>query len=407
MSKSPKFAWGRAGDEARRQREAEQEERRRHRQEEAGRRRMAALETVRHAEQRRLADLRHRYAALPLRPDTSRSQDALDALNAELAAATTARHVDRLAEELDELARRYLDTAAHLATGRPHAHEVVAALRALAAEPDLRDRLRFDEPGAQLVSALLAELSAGDDAYVRAHADEAATAIRAHVEKVTLARARHERDRAAAMLAAADVTARLAALEAEAELAQVPLKDAPLAHVALEMISRESLAGRYGEVRVLCGQVDAKLDDMERELDADIDRFTERRQMLAAVVDILPELGLVMDAGSLDESPDGTLTLQVHRLTGSDVTVVLEDDEEGDHRILYLSDDMRRAQEQGGQARQSAACAALLEVAELAGDSMRQEGFTIGEVDWEGSAETRRPVTQWAQADRKRGRNAP
>ncbi|MEV0235610.1 hypothetical protein [Nonomuraea sp. NPDC050786] len=401
MSKSPKYSSAEASRERRERRERERAERERRRREKLERQRLAALERARTEVLARTdviaaacADLAARAAVLPEPGRYGKPARKAEKIRKGVAAATGLPELAEAGRRLDELEQRQAALAVEL-TGelRGQATDQVEAVSAALESMAEPERRRFDAKGAAEVAGVLAELrsaaAAGDAVAVRDRADAASELIGAHLLRAIEGRNAHERARQEAELALDRADARLAALEDDARATGVPLQDLELARAAVTMLRVEQDRERYAEVTADVERLDGRLDAHERELDDAIARITERRQLLTSIVQTLPRLGFIVEAGTLQESPDGAIGVRAHRRSGDAVAVVVEASGTGEHRILYLSDALAAAQERGGSGTQE--CVSLLDLAERANATVRTEGFDVGQVEWDDRGDPRPP----------------
>lgn len=176
-----------------------------------------------------------------------------------------------------------------------------------------------------------------------------------------------------------ELEARLLGLVADADETDVPLEDLTLAREALEFIRSEADTAPPLEILELTGQLAGRLNDVERDLDAAIERISARREMLTSIVDALPTLGFSIDVGSLLERPDGSIGIQAHRRTGESLAVVVEDGHRDEHRVNYL-----RETGTGTAVLDRQACSELSGLAEQLNESVRGTGFEAAAVSWDG-----------------------
>jgi hypothetical protein len=181
-----------------------------------------------------------------------------------------------------------------------------------------------------------------------------------------------------------DVAARLAALLADATEADVMLQELVLATEALQLIRAELAAGRPVEAVHLATQLAARLADVERELDAAIERISTRREMLGSIVDALPTLGFAVDKESFTERADGSIGIQARRRSGEALAVVVEDAKRDEYRVNYLRGNMTMVLDRDS-------CVSLASLAENLTDSVRHNGFDASPVTWEGDDGVRPP----------------
>lgn len=374
MSRSPKYSFAQMSRQIRDALRREQEARRRRRQEAAEREQHRAVAG---------AAARHRAAAAALNGDAAAAglDGRLAGVLDRLGAATTAEHLAEAVAELDQVRRAV------------HRHRVEVAVRDLESTLDqLRelageisgtaDRARFD-PGAYEIDAGLARLRnqvAPSAADVAAFARE----VTAHLDRVRAGRAQADRDRDAADDLVGRLSARLESLRADAAAARVPLTDGDRAGDAIAMLRERITAQDLAEVPDLGVALGRKLDGIEEGLDAVIDQIAERRAILGSLVKALPEVGFAVDAGSLVESPDGAIGVRAVRSTGEAVALTVTAEDEGNHRVRYASETVRR---------EASACGNLLDVINVLHLSAERDGVVLSAVTWEGRDEDPPPGT--------------
>jgi hypothetical protein len=187
-----------------------------------------------------------------------------------------------------------------------------------------------------------------------------------------------------------ETAARIAGLTGDAAAADIPFEDLAIAAEVLDEVRAHVAADRPADAVELGNQLLGRLDDVERDLDAAIERLSARREMLESIVDALPALGFAVDAGSLTHGADGSVGIQARRIGGEGLAVVVQNDVNGaeeEHRINYL-----RETASGQPLLDPRACTSLVSVAESLNSSMRGAGFDADEVAWEGAdPERRRP----------------
>jgi hypothetical protein len=371
MSKSPKYTLARARTDVRSALRREREDRERRRAERLAGQRAAAMDAAR-------GSVRGRYdrvaAAVAALPDPGTLRQRVGEVERAITAATGQ---DELLAAARDLAGVEADQV-RLAAASAAADGLLAVYRLLATVPDA-DRERFDPGGAAEVRDLVNALRAGDAApdHVLRHVGD-------HLRRVLLAKSEHDRDAAVAGAAATAAQVRLTLLAEDATAAGVDF-DRELADGAVQLVRSMVEDGELTDALALSTRLAARLDQLEVDLDASIDRITQRRQMLASIVDVLPRLGLSVERDSLTETADGAVGIRASRYSGDQLAVVVQEAEGGAHRIFYLSSAMAGAQARGGNA-QVRGCATLAEFAEQVNASVRAVGYEAGAVDWDGRA---------------------
>jgi hypothetical protein len=179
-------------------------------------------------------------------------------------------------------------------------------------------------------------------------------------------------------------------LAADADIAGVPFDLGP-AQDAVEHLNGLVLRGEAKEATEFGEQLTQRLAVAENDLEESIDRISQRRQLLASIVDVLPSLGMSVERDSLIETTDGTMGIRAQRFNGDHVAVVVQEAGDGQHRIFYHSAAMAEAEASGGDVR-NRGCDTLVEFAEQVNGSLSQGGFQAGEVDWDGRDGRRPPV---------------
>ncbi|MEU1961729.1 hypothetical protein [Nocardia sp. NPDC019304] len=396
MSRSPKYSTVTADAERRRRLEREREERERVRQAEQARRAQEALEAARAETARRLATLTDACAALPREPgarasDVEPVQTAVHRARSLLDAATTMKQLGKAdrAVTAAEVVRASASTEI-LRRSKASGAEQVTMLRDLLGRHEIRQRLRFDPDGATRSDAAIAELDGflgrDDVASFLAAADTAVATVRAHHAAVTEHAAEHAEAVRAADAAEQQLAARIRALAGEAAAAHVSLPDITMAGEALAQVRAYLDQDRPDAAAELTDRVAGRLVAVERDLDAAIERFTERREMLGAILEALPGLGFAVDSSSLETGADGSVALRAQPRRGDPLLVVVQDDEERDHRVNYIREGADEEFALDGRA-----CGSLRDLAETLNSSLRHNGFDTGAVSWDDGGSPRPP----------------
>jgi hypothetical protein len=184
-----------------------------------------------------------------------------------------------------------------------------------------------------------------------------------------------------------ETSAQIAGLTEDAAAADIPFEDLAIAAEVLDEVRAHVAADRPADAVELGNQLLGRLDDVERDLDAAIERLSARREMLDSIVDALPSLGFAVDAGSLTQGADGSVGIQARRIGGEGLMVVVQNDAEEEHRVNYL-----RESASGQPLLDPRACTSLVSLAETLNSSMRSAGFDADEVAWDGTDPERRPT---------------
>jgi hypothetical protein len=199
--------------------------------------------------------------------------------------------------------------------------------------------------------------------------------------------ARHAEQRRAAESLLTELRARLAGLLADADETAIPLQKLTQAEEAWPYIRAKLDADNPAEALDLGGQLAARLDEIERTLDAAIERISARREMLASIVDALPALGFSIELDSFLERADGSIGVQARRRTGEPLAVVVEDVRQDEYRVNYLRDNGSG----GAVTLDRRACSALKDLGEQLNESVRRTGFDAGTLTWDGDDGERTP----------------
>ncbi|MBH0775968.1 hypothetical protein [Nocardia bovistercoris] len=396
MSKSPKYSTVRADAERARRLERERAERERAREAERARKAKEALDAARAATARRLTALDSACVALATQPG-ARSSDvdpvraALAAARTRLEAATTVKQVGKADRAVTAAEVLRTSTSVEIARrGRRTGAEQLAAMREMLAKNDIHLRQRFDADGATRCEAVLAELSGylerDDLGSFLGAVDSAAATVRAHYTTVTERAAEHAEQVRTANAMQEQLAARVSTLAGDAATANVSLSDIGMAEVALAEV--KALVAREEPVMAteLAERVAQRLLSVERDLDAAIERFTERREMLGMILEALPGLGFAVDSSSVESAPDGSVALRAVPRRGAPLLVVLHDDEEQEHRVDYIMEGADETVALDGHA-----CGSLLDLAEALNSSLRTNGFDPGAVSWDDGGSPRIP----------------
>jgi len=209
--------------------------------------------------------------------------------------------------------------------------------------------------------------------------------------------ARHAEQCRAAESLLTELRARLAGLVADADETDIPLQELTLAGEAWQFIRAELDAGKPVETLDYAGQLGVRLDEIERTLDAAIERISARREMLASIVDALPALGFSIEVDSFLERTDGSIGVQARRRTGEPLAVVVEDVRQDEYRVNYLRDNGSG----GTVTLDRRACSALSDLGEQLNESVRRTGFDAGTLTWDGD-DGEPPSARHTRAARRR-----
>ncbi|WP_174188540.1 hypothetical protein [Nocardia barduliensis] len=396
MSRSPKYSKVTADAERQRRLERERQERERARQAEQARRAKEALDAARAETARRLATLAAACAALAEEPGAEASDvapvtAALDSARSLLDDATTMKKLGKAdrAVTAAEVLRASVSTEI-LQRGRRTGAEQVASLQAILAQNDIRQRQRFDSDGATRSAAAVAELSGflrrDDLASFLAAAPTAIATVRAHHSAVTERAAAHAEQVRAASATEHQLAGRIRALAQEAAAAQVSSQDIAMAGEALAEVRAYLDRDEPDRAAELADRLTGRLAAVERDLDAAIERFTERREMLGAILEALPGLGFAVDSSSLESGADGSVALRAQPRRGDPLLVVVHDDEHREHRVDYIREGADEAIALDGRS-----CGSLRDLAEALNSSLRHNGFETGAVSWDDDGSPRPP----------------
>ncbi|MGY1983009.1 hypothetical protein [Nocardia gipuzkoensis] len=396
MSRSPKYSTVTADAERQRRLERERQERERARQAERAQRAEEALEAARAETARRLATLADACAALGDEPgaeasDVAPVRAALDRARSLLDAATTMKKLDKADQAVTAAEVLRASTSAEiLQRGRRTGAEQLDALREMLKQHDIRQRQRFDSDGATRSEAAVTELSGflqrDDLASFLAAADPAIATVRAHHSAVTQRAAAHAEQIRAASAAEHQLAGRIRALAGEAAAAQIPSQDISMAGEALAEVRAYLDRDEPDRAAELADRLAGRLVAVERALDAAIERFTERREMLGAILEALPGLGFAVDSSSLESGADGSVALRAQPRRGDPLLVVVQDDAQREHRVNYIREGADEEIALDGRS-----CGSLRDLAESLNSSLRHNGFDTGAVSWDDGGSPRPP----------------
>ncbi|WP_280239400.1 hypothetical protein [Nocardia abscessus] len=396
MSRSPKYSTVTADAERQRRLERERQERERARQAEQARRAEEALAAARAQTARRLATLADACAAVGEEPgaeasDVAPVNAALDRARSLLAAASTMKKLDKADQAVTVAEVLRASTSAEiLQRGRRTGAEQLETLREMLKQNDIRQRRRFDSDGATRSEAAVAELSGflqrDDLASFLAVADTAIATVRAHYSAVTQRAAAHAEQVRAASAAEHQLAGRIRALAGEAAAARIPSQDITMAGEALAEVRAYLDRDEPDRAAELADRLTGRLVAVERELDAAIERFTERREMLGAILEALPGLGFAVDSSSLESGADGSVALRAQPRRGDPLLVVVQDDEQREHRVNYIREGADEEVALDGRS-----CGSLRDLAEALNSSLRHNGFDTGAVSWDDGGSPRPP----------------
>ena len=339
---------------------------------------------------------------------------SLDTVAKSIRQATGEAEVSAALRQLDEADQRISQAEAEAQQNRQsaaaerldHLSKVMAGI-----EPTARQR--FDPAGTAATNRLIGELKAlaerDDIAAFSARADGAAAAVSEHVRVVTEGLAKHADLSRQLTARHADLAGRIADLESDAAAASVPLGDLGLAADTLDYIADKLNADDLEEAAGLAARLGDRLNGLERDLDLAIDRLTARREMLGAIIDALPRLGFAVDPASMIESPDGAIGIQATRSSGASLAVVVQDNDEDEHRVSYLTE-ASLGQAPGVSEMSAGACDSLIALAEAVNTSIGTAGFDVGQVTWDDQGDrpppghgARRPVQPARSRERRIG----
>ena len=396
MSRSPKYSTVRSSELRRKRLEAERVARERRRRAEQVERAAVAFTTAEAATRAQLATLADRCAETTSHPaatddDSARLVTAVARARRALASADTLDEIAGVQHRLEDVERQRVAVATDLMRrGRRGAAQRLASLRAMLGELDQADRTRFDADAAEKVdramTMLAGALDRGDVGAFEEQVDDVRTRLREHHLQVTTRAARHAEQHRAARRLMDETAAQIAGLTGDAAAADIPFEDLVIAADVLAEVRAHVAADRPADAVELGTQLLGRLDDVERDLDAAIERLSARREMLGSIVDALPALGFAVDADSLTQGADGSVGIQARRIGGEGLMVVVQNDAEEEHRVNYL-----RETASGQPLLDPRACTSLVNLAESLNSSMRRAGFDADEVAWEGDDPERRP----------------
>ncbi|WP_280250220.1 hypothetical protein [Nocardia abscessus] len=396
MSRSPKYSTVTADAERQRRLERERQERERARQAEQARRAEEALDAARAETARRLATLADACAALGEEPgaeasDVAPVHAALERARSLLDDATTMKKLDKADRAVTAAEVLRASTSAEiLRRGRRTGAEQLDALREMLKQNNIRQRQRFDSDGATRSEAAVAELSGflqrDDLASFLASADTAIATVRAHHSAVTQRAAAHAEQIRAASAAEHQLAGRIRALAGEAAAARIPSQDITMAGEALAEVRAYLDRDEPDRAAELADRLTGRLVAVERDLDAAIERFTERREMLGAILEALPGLGFAVDSSSLESGADGSVALRAQPRRGDPLLVVVQDDEQREHRVNYIREGADEEIALDGRS-----CGSLRDLAEALNSSLRHNGFDTGAVSWDDGGSPRPP----------------
>jgi hypothetical protein len=379
----------------------ERDERLRHRHEGQSKQQRVTLSRARDLARLRYADIATRMAKLaqdnaaqddaaqddaaaPLRGQLDELWEAAKTAASQASSASIDSALTSAIERMNRAEEQFIRLRTRVAAqGRLDTAARLAALDAVLDEVKPEVRVRFDATGAAEVDTLL------DPApTTAAQVEQLSARIEQHLCLVVERRNGCEELRRRAAALVEQLTGRLAALDADAVRAKVLLPDGDAARTALGTLRGELLRERFDEVVRTGERVGRKLDEIEAELDATIDRISARRVILGSLVRALPSLGFAVDPQSLAESADGAIGLRARRVGGEGVTVVVEPADDTSDRVLYTSDRMEREERAG---RPEAGCPSLLEIISEVNRSAERDGVVLSAVSWQGREDQPQP----------------
>ena len=244
------------------------------------------------------------------------------------------------------------------------------------------ERAAVDPAGADEVDRLLGEARRNvrvDPIGTGARVDRLAAAVTRHLDVVLADRAQQEEERREAERVVAELQHGLSVLVGDASEVGVtfdqqhPLQDEVAALSAL--VER----GEYAEALRHAGAVGAGIATAESDLDIEIQKLNERRDLMRAIVDALPDLGFQPDPQSLEETVDGALGLRAYRSDGEEFAVVVAPGERGETEVSYTTGSMLAE----GEGTETAAHTSLVDIITALGEHTHRKGFTTGPVHWD------------------------
>jgi hypothetical protein len=400
MSGSPKYTYVDPGEERRRQAELARQERERRRREEEARARAAALDVAQRSAKSRIravADqierLRREAVAVGsellaevdgLRSQLTRDESAVDSGRDAGSVNQTLRHVEQLRRDCSDLRARVLTPARREVTAR------VDALVEMLGDIDLSERVAIDRAGADEADRLLSEArryARTDPIGTSARVDRLAATVTRHLGVVLAHRAQQEEDRREAERVVGELQHSLSVLVGDATAVGVTFDQQHGLQGDIAALSALVERGEHAEAVHQAGAVGGRIAVAETELDIAIQQLNERRELMRAVVDALPDLGFEPDPQSLAETADGALGLRAYRSDGEEFAVVMTPGEGGQTEVSYTTGSMLYE----GEGSDTAAHASLVDIIAALGEHTRQKGFATGPVHWDPPGATRRP----------------
>ena len=388
MSRSPKYSPAVSSAERRRQEERARQERERQRQLRIQQREREALKKAREQARKRLRQVTASADALEAgSAERNEITGTLAKLSGAVSAAADMAAVSAALKQIDQMEHR---VSAALAAAdlrrRSLASDQLAALRGTLTRIDPQTRQRFDPAGAAETEQLLSELADlvahGDTATFAARIDAAAAAATQHTRQVSEGAAQRAELRREVSARRDELAGRVAELRADASAAGIQLEDLTTASQVIDLISGQLATDQLEEAAGIESQLARRLDQTEHDLDVAIDRVTARRQLLGAIIEALPTLGLAADQDSLTETPDGSIGVQAFRRNGEAVAIVVQEDPGGEHRISYMAE-VPSGHDLEANVLSARACDTVADLATALNESASTAGFDIGKVTWD------------------------